>query len=455
MSSPSTTARVEDTSSTEPNVMRSADWTSLVHAVERGTCTLMLGPDAVTGTFDGDHLPVHVALARFVKERLGPRYAHLDPHKPALVAQAAVAQEDPFTLQAWVEEFYDGFVGDFDILGELAALPFELVINSSPGLSVQKVFLEQKPRTHSDFYDRTGRARATLPDFSVDAPLVYHLFGSLEEPASLILTERDRLDFLIAVVSDNPPLPPKLKSALGDSERSLLFVGFQLAQWQFRLLLHVLSHDSPRRYKSFAFEPGDDSFDEDTAEFYRSGYRVHFVSGDLRAFTDELRSRVRIEPSEVDGLGDSAPSLPPGAPVVFLCHSNDDKAFAAELSARLQANGIDTWLDKDDIQGGDEWDAIVRSTIRHHVDYVVVLQSESLSRKEVGYVNREIDLALDRQLEYRPPRRFVIPVVIDDPANRLEHLADLQSVDLTTPNGVDDLVRVINRDRGLEARAGR
>ena len=132
-----------------------------------------------------------------------------------------------------------------------------------------------------------------------------------------------------------------------------------------------------------------------------------------------------------------------------------DKAFAEQLSHGLQTNGIDTWLDKHDIEGGDQWDDIVRNTIRHRVDYVVVLQSESLKRKEVGYVNREIDLALDRQLEYRPPRRFVIPVVIDDPANRLENLADFQSVDLTQPRGIDDLVRVINRDRGLEARAGR
>jgi TIR domain/SIR2-like domain len=459
MNSPSIAASVEDEARTESGVMRSADWTSLVHAVEHGKCTLMLGPDAVSGTLDGERLPVHVALARFVKDRLGPKYAHLDPYKPASVAQAAVAQEDPFTLQGWVEEFYEQFVGDFDMLRDLAALPFELIINSSPGLSVQKVFLEQHPRTHSDFYDRTGRARPTLPDFSADAPLVYHLFGSLEEPASLILTDIDRLDFLIAVVSDNPPLPPKLKSALRDSERSMLFVGFQLAQWQFRLLLHVLSHDSPRRYKSFAFEPGADPFDDDTVEFYRSGYRIHFISGDLPAFARELRTRVRIEPAETIGVGDgdgrTAPALPPGAPVVFLCHSNDDKAFAAQLSDGLQANGIETWLDKDDIAGGDQWDEIVRSTIKHRVDYVVVLQSESLIRKQVGYVNREIELALDRQLEYRPPRRFVIPVVIDDPANRLEHLSDLQSVDLTQPRGIDDLVRVINRDRSLEARAGR
>ena len=55
-----------------------ANWTSLVYGVEQGACTLMLGPNAVTGTLDGEHLPVHVAMARFVIDQLGPAGAHLD-----------------------------------------------------------------------------------------------------------------------------------------------------------------------------------------------------------------------------------------------------------------------------------------------------------------------------------------------------------------------------------------
>jgi hypothetical protein len=436
----------------EHEVIRTADWTSLAYSLERGNCTLMLGPDAVTGTFDGLRLPVHVALARFVKERLGPRYDHLDPSKPSSVAQAAVAQEDPFTLQGWVEEFYDQFQGDFDMLRDLAALPFPLVINSSPGLSVHRIFREVKPETYSAFYDRTGRARPTLPDPSIDAPVVYHLYGSLEEPASLILSDSDRLDFIVAVVSDEPPLPPKLKSAFRDPERSFLFLGFDLMQWQFRVLLHVMSRDAARRYKSFAFELDDKSVDLETREFYRTGHKIHFITGDLPAFARELRSRVSLDPAiRPSGEGDQ-PSLPPGAPIVFICHASEDKDVARRVADGLQAAGIDTWFDEHDLHAGDEWDSKIRTMIRDRVDYVVVLQSESLRRKDVGYVNREIDLAIDRQREYRPPRRFIVPAIVDHPDNRLENLEAWQSVDLTTPTGIEALVRAINRDRSLQAR---
>ena len=49
---------------------------------------------------------------------------------------------------------------------------------------------------------------------SPQAPLVYHLFGDAQEPGSLVLSENDLLDFLIAIASDRPPLPSSLLRTL-------------------------------------------------------------------------------------------------------------------------------------------------------------------------------------------------------------------------------------------------
>jgi len=433
--------------------MRDADWTSLVYAVERGQCTLMLGPDAVTGSLDGQVLPVHVALAQFVKDRLGPSQADLDPYKPSSVAQAAVALEDPFTLQGWVKEFYDVFVEDPGVLDDLAALPFELVINTSPGLSVQRRFEQVKPRTVSDYYDCRARARPSLPDPAVDAPLVYQLYGSLEEPSSMVLSDNDRLDFIVSVVSDEPPLPPKLKSALRDPNRSFLFVGFDLAQWQFRVLLHVLTKDSPRRYKSFAFELVSASLDTEVRDFYRIGHKIHFVTGDIRQFGRDLRSRVTVAaPEDADVPGSDGDGLRPDAPLVFLCHASEDKAVAEQIAEQLERNGIQSWLDKDDLHAGDEWSEKITRAIQREVDYVAVLQSASMLRKDIAYVNREINLALDRQQEFRSNRRFILPVVLDDPDNRLVELDRWQSIDVSHSSGIDELIREIKRDQNKASR---
>ena len=69
-------------------------------------------------------------------------------------------------------------------------------------------------------------------------PLVFHLFGNLDYPDSLALTEDDYFDYLINV-SENPKLIPSwVQTALADS--ALLFLGFRIEEWDFRVLLRSL-----------------------------------------------------------------------------------------------------------------------------------------------------------------------------------------------------------------------
>jgi hypothetical protein len=429
-----------------------ASWTSLVYGVEHGACTLMLGPNAVTGVIDGQRLPVHRALAGFVKARLGPSFASLDADKPWSVAQAAVAAEDGRTLRAWVQEFAAQFQVDEEVLRDLAEMPFPLIVNTSPGLAVLQAFRAVKPELYSDFYDRTAPTGPDIPEPTVSAPVLYGLYGSLENPASMILSQNDRLDFVEAVISAQPGLPLKLRNVLGDEERSFLFVGFQLGQWQLQLLLHVLGKNKTRSYKSFALDPDADAPDADTRDFFLRGQKINFLSGDMADFVRELRGRVHgAEPSTPAGPDTPRAAVPPDAPTVFICHASEDRAVAERVAGQLEDNGIRSWLDRHELIGGDEWDARIRHTIQEEVDYVAVLQSASLLAKTRGYVNREISLALDRQHEYRPPSRFVIPAYIDDPANTLDLLDEWQSVDLRSDVG--ELVRAIRRDVAKRDRA--
>jgi TIR domain/SIR2-like domain len=431
-------------------VMREEDWTSLTSSIESGRCILMLGPDAFTATFDGETLPVAVALARFVRDRLGPDFAHLDPSTPWRVAQVAVATEDAYTLRGWAEAFYDQYDTVSDTLRALARLPFRLVVNTSPGFSAERAFRDAKRDAFVDFYDRTAAARTELPDATADAPVLYGLYGSLSQPASMILSDHDRFDFLISVITENPPLPRKLTSALCDPSQSFLFLGFNLTQWQLRMLTYVMFRRVQRENKSFAVELEQAMPDEDARLFYTVGQKVHFVDLDLPTLASEIARRVDMpRPAE---RRRAVPPAVSASSTVFICHTNEDAAFARQLAAELRSNGIGVWLDKDDIRGGDHWDRLVARVLGHEADYVVVLQSRSLHAKDVGYVNKEIDLALERQRYYRPPRIFVIPAIVDDVANQIDELKELQYVDLRGDDGVTELVRAIRRDLDLAGR---
>jgi hypothetical protein len=52
-------------------------------------------------------------------------------------------------------------------------------------------------------------------------PIVYHLHGHLGLPESLVLTEDDYLDFLVAVSRDEDLLPPQIQRALAGTSAGL------------------------------------------------------------------------------------------------------------------------------------------------------------------------------------------------------------------------------------------
>lgn len=77
---------------------------------------------------------------------------------------------------------------------------------------------------------------------SVERPLVYHLFGHLSVPDSMVLTEDDYFEFLIGFTANKkrtpPVIPPAVLRALTDS--ALLILGFALDEWPFRALFRTV-----------------------------------------------------------------------------------------------------------------------------------------------------------------------------------------------------------------------
>lgn len=79
---------------------------------------------------------------------------------------------------------------------------------------------------------------------SPELPLVYHLFGTFEEPDSLVLTEDDYFDFLIGVSTNKQLIPIAVREALADS--ALLFLGFRIDDWSFRVVFRTLMSQQGR-----------------------------------------------------------------------------------------------------------------------------------------------------------------------------------------------------------------
>ena len=92
----------------------------------------------------------------------------------------------------------------------------------------------------NEYLERTDNIFTREPGYrpSPARPLVYHLYGRLDDPQSVVLTEDDYFNFLIGVTSNKALIPPVIRAALVNS--ALLFIGFQMDEWNFRVLFRTI-----------------------------------------------------------------------------------------------------------------------------------------------------------------------------------------------------------------------
>jgi len=137
-----------------------------------------------------------------------------------------------------------------DPLRLLAKLPLPIYITTSYYTFLERALEAEnkKPRTQVCFWGG-GRSRAKAehwpdPDFEPTPvnPAVYHLYGLENYPQTLVISEDDFMNFLISVAEDtntqNPVVPLKLREALAESR--LILLGYQLQNWEFRVLFKFI-----------------------------------------------------------------------------------------------------------------------------------------------------------------------------------------------------------------------
>ena len=86
---------------------------------------------------------------------------------------------------------------------------------------------------------------------SPQRPLVYHLFGRIDVPGSVVLTQDDYFRYLAGVTRNKDLIPLRVRRALTDT--GLLFLGFHLDEWAFRVLFHsIISREGRYRRSDYA-----------------------------------------------------------------------------------------------------------------------------------------------------------------------------------------------------------
>ena len=103
-------------------------------------------------------------------------------------------------------------------------------------------------------------------------------------------------------------------------------------------------------------------------------------------------------------------STPVGA--VFLSYCSQDMEAVTRICEALRAAGVEVWLDKTELRGGDAWDAQIKKQIHECALFIPVISAHTNLRTE-GYFRGEWNLATRRLLNMAHDAVFLVPVVVD------------------------------------------
>ena len=316
-------------------------WPALMRSIARGQCTLILGSnlsETLIGSSreiaqswaDTYHYPMEpheredlpqVAQylsvnqdAQFPREELIDYLRHelLERHGDKLPDNLRNASLSEITAELGAQARAANPADPYKVLAEL---PFPIYITTNAGnLLAEALRAANKDpqielcRWNEDIemlpsiYDDEPNYRPTA-----ERPLVYHLYGTFDEPDSLVLTEDDYFDFLIGVTNNKDLIPIAVRQALADT--ALLFLGYRLDDWSFRVLFRsIMSQEGRGRRKKYAHIAGQILPEEgrflepERARAYLESYfqdaDIDIFWGSVEDFTKQLLTQSAADPAD-------------------------------------------------------------------------------------------------------------------------------------------------------------
>ena len=224
--------------------IESTDWEVLLKRIKDGKCTPFLGAGVYS---EGPSLRSSVAK----KWANQYNYPFTDGTDLARVARYLTVEygDAEYASSKYVEELTNvpppNFEDPRDPYSTLAKLPLPVYITTNYDDFMERALINEKRDVKRDLckwvrgLDETSPLAEQSFQPNVANPVVFHLYGYMQNQQSMALSEDDYFQFLINVSSDPELIPKRIQQAIGGT--SLLLLGYSLEDWDFRILFHLLA----------------------------------------------------------------------------------------------------------------------------------------------------------------------------------------------------------------------
>lgn len=401
---------------TQQLVFRELDWKKLITKIDAGGVVPIVGPELLKITMDGREMLLQEYLARELAQRL--KFEVAENASLNEVVSAYRVNNDPSDAYFVIWEILEGKLPTPEPLRQLAEIDkLQLFVSTTfDGLMTQalnEVRFGGDARTIPHAYRKPGPGEDVAK--LETAPIVYQLFGKVSTEATFVLTQEDLLAFG-RLWQNQDHRPPGLTSLLKD--KYLVMLGCSFPDWFARFMLCAMKPYS--LFTGTAERNGviadEQSRSDKELMLFLSRCNTHvYPDGGGVEFVRELSKRWK------EHVANSAPaarspnadpdSFVPGS--IFISYASEDRKIAAQLSAALEAQGLDVWYDRKQLESGDDYRAKILHNIERSSFFVPVI-SEHVLTPDRRFFRLEWTHAIE-ELPLRPRGvPFLLPFAIDD-----------------------------------------
>lgn len=276
----------------------------------KGGCVLFLGPEAlISNTLTGQQSGYKTMLELLCEKAAGKinEETGLKVECPGNKSMSFYIKEHFLKAypdigeELWSNIFDEVYTQDniHPVFYEkLPFIPINIIINTSPDLLVKKIFKEKAgiSGTQFSFYDYRSNSRQKLEDEKLrdpdtNSPIIYNLFGTVENPGTTVYSPEVLLEYVFSMLSRgqeeiNSLIYNEIKRA-----KYFIFLGFDFESWHLKLLLRFFDIKRSERESKVTYARPYNLEKEETQQYFKRLFNVTFVKDNIIDFISEMHNK--------------------------------------------------------------------------------------------------------------------------------------------------------------------
>lgn len=260
----------------------------IARAVKQNECVLFLGPELLQCISPNNHTEAYSRLFSLeLAKKLDNAGVYYDKELDYSISYIANRYEDMATTinrelgKEALKSFNNAKVYK-TVFQKIAQLKFPLVISTNPDDILEQEYTKLNIPYSSGFYDRSNQNKIS-ETYDENQSIIYKIFGSFQNPYSILFTDNDRVQFSKNVVKNDPPVPPLIKVLMDN--KCCLFLGFNFQEWHLKILIDCLGL-AKKEGQTFALLMNN--VNESSVEHFEKIYKFYFINEDIEKFLDDV-----------------------------------------------------------------------------------------------------------------------------------------------------------------------